>query len=303
MRSNPRERFAASFVSRTGMTAVAAFLFLPILSAWQASSGATPGSTASQTVTFAKDVVPILQRSCQNCHHPDGIAPMSLMTYEEVRPFARSIKTKTGLRVRPGSMPPWFVEKNVGIQTFKNDTSLSEAEIAKIAQWVDNGAPLGNPADLPAPLKFDDAGKWVLGEPDLVLKTPTVSIKGGAPDWWGPIGVVDTPLIENRYVKSVEYKEISDIAPSTGDSRKTVGSRFIFHHLCWGAGENPEQNPGSIEQFPCHEVGRNADVFDPDAPRLLKAGTKLQLMSTHVHSNGRDTKSYVEIGFRLFPPE
>src|SRR3984893_15373434 len=99
----------------------------------------------SAGVTFTKDIAPILQRSCQQCHHPDGVAPMALVTYEDVRPWARSIKARTGLRWQRGAMPPWFVEKNIGIQKFKNDPSLSDEEIARIARWVDSGAPQGNP--------------------------------------------------------------------------------------------------------------------------------------------------------------
>src|SRR5205809_7563178 len=101
---------------------------------------------AQATVTFARDIAPILQRSCQNCHRPDGVAPMSLVTYEEVRPFARSIRQRTSLGPHRGVMPPWYVEKNIGIQKYKNDPSLSDAEVAMIGRWVDSGAPLGNPA-------------------------------------------------------------------------------------------------------------------------------------------------------------
>ena len=106
-------------------------------------------SAAAGQVTFAKDIAPILQRSCQNCHRPNGVAPMSLVTYEEVRPWARSIKTRTGIGRRAGVMPPWYIEKNIGIQHYKDDPSLSDEEIAKIAKWADSGAPLGNAADMP----------------------------------------------------------------------------------------------------------------------------------------------------------
>ena len=86
---------------------------------------ASPLSAAGQTepheqVTFTKDIVPILQRSCQRCHRPDSLAPMSLIDYEEARPWARSMKHRTGLRDKPGAMPPWYVEKDIGIQQFKN---------------------------------------------------------------------------------------------------------------------------------------------------------------------------------------
>ena len=80
-------------------------------------------------VTFAKDIAPILQRSCQQCHRPASVAPMSLLTYEDVRPWARAIKMRTALRNKRGAMPPWFIEKDIGIQHFKDDISLSEEEI------------------------------------------------------------------------------------------------------------------------------------------------------------------------------
>src|SRR5262245_30467067 len=94
----------------------------------RAQSGTPPGE-----VTFSKDIAPILQRSCQQCHRADGVAPMSLVSYEEVRPWARAIKTRTGLGPKAGVMPPWFVEKDLGIQHFKSDPSLTVEEIAAIA--------------------------------------------------------------------------------------------------------------------------------------------------------------------------
>ena len=133
-------------------------------------------------VTFSKDIAPILQRSCQNCHQPNSVAPMSLIAYKEVRPWAHSIKERTALRDKRGAMPPWYIEKNIGIQHYKNDPSLSDLEIAKIAKWADNGAPEGNPADMPPPIPLVDGTKWTLGEPDLVVSTPEVDVKAGAPD-------------------------------------------------------------------------------------------------------------------------
>src|SRR5215213_2059786 len=108
----------------------------------QAAPGAIPPD-----VTFTRHIAPILQRSCENCHRPAGVAPMSLVSYEDVRPWARAIKTRTGMGPRAGVMPPWYVERNIGIQKFHNDPSLSEDEIATIAKWADSGAPRGNPDD------------------------------------------------------------------------------------------------------------------------------------------------------------
>ena len=113
-------------------------------------SGPVQAQTAAGSdVTYTKDIAPILQRSCENCHRVDGVAPMSLRTYEEVRPWARAIKQRTGIGPHAGVMPPWYMEKNIGIQKFKDDPSLSDSEIAKVAKWADSGAPRGNPADMP----------------------------------------------------------------------------------------------------------------------------------------------------------
>ena len=105
------------------------------------------GQSADPDVTFAKDVLPILQRSCQSCHRTGSIAPMSLISYEEVRPWARSIKRYVESR----EMPPWYIDRRIGIQKFKDEPSLTDEEIATIAVWVDAGAPRGDPADAPPP--------------------------------------------------------------------------------------------------------------------------------------------------------
>src|SRR5947207_12284793 len=97
-------------------------------------------AAAPDTPTFTKDVAPILQDKCQACHREGYIAPMSLVTYEETRPFARSIKTRVAAR----QMPPWHIDKTVGIQHFKNDRSLSSEQIDTIVRWVDAGAPKGD---------------------------------------------------------------------------------------------------------------------------------------------------------------
>src|SRR5215469_2867273 len=97
----------------------------------------SPAGASANEITFAKDIAPILQRSCQNCHRPDGVAPMSLVTYNEVRPWAKAIKQRTSVGPRAGVMPPWYIEKTIGIQHFKDDPSLSDEEIAKIGKWAD----------------------------------------------------------------------------------------------------------------------------------------------------------------------
>jgi hypothetical protein len=253
-------------------------------------------------VTFSKDIAPILQRSCQNCHQPNSVAPMSLIDYKEVRPWARAIKERTALRDKRGAMPPWFIEKNTGIQHYKNDPSLSDLEIAKIARWADNGAPEGNPADLPPPKPLVDGTKWTLGEPDLVVSTKEITVKAGAPDWWGELDPVPSGLTQDRYVKSVEIREVNDIQGDGG--RQTVGARYVFHHMVWSTftpGQPLEAVGEGTGNWPIHEVGRNADIFPENAGKLLRAGSTLVFVSTHIHSSGRDTKARLLFGFKFFP--
>src|SRR5438309_6079040 len=113
---------------------------------------------------------------------------MPLLMYEQVRPWAREMKMRTSLGPKAGVMPPWFVEKDIGIQKFKNDPALTDEEIAKIAKWANGGAARGNPADMPPPLSFDDSDKWTIGEPDLVVKSKEVKVPAAGPDWWGDVG-------------------------------------------------------------------------------------------------------------------
>ena len=95
---------------------------------------------------------------------------MALSTYEEVRPWARAIKQRTAIGPHAGVMPPWYVEKNIGIQEFRDDPSLSDEEVALVAKWADSGAPRGNPADMPPPKVYPDGKAWAIGTPDLIVK-------------------------------------------------------------------------------------------------------------------------------------
>ncbi|MQA90096.1 MAG: hypothetical protein GEU90_07665 [Gemmatimonas sp.] len=256
-------------------------------------------------VTFAKDIAPILQRSCQNCHNPSGGAPMSLTTYDEVRPWAQVIKNRTAIRDRMGAMPPFFLEKDIGIQEFKYDPTLSDEELAMIQAWADNGAPRGDPADMPPPIAFDKTGRWTIGEPDLVVRSAEFTMPEVAADWWGDLGLVPTGLTEDRYVKAVEVREVNDI-PVDG-SASTVGGRYIFHHMTYSVGELNEDDtaldPETSASFPIHEVGRNADMFPEKAGRLLSANSALHLRAAHLHANGRETTGHLEFGFVFHPKD
>ncbi len=125
-----------------------------------------PASTVA--ATFARDVLPILQKHCQECHRPNRVAPMSLIEYSEVRPWAKAIRNSVVSR----TMPPFHVNAPLG--HFKDDIRLTDEQIATIAKWVDTGAPQGNPADAP-PAVVWPSGEWLLGDPDLVLPYPVYS--------------------------------------------------------------------------------------------------------------------------------
>ena len=260
----------------------------------------------SHDITFHKDIEPILQRSCQNCHREGGVGPMPLVTYDQVAPYAGLIEYKTGLRDRAGAMPPWYMEKDIGIQNYKNDPSLSDAEIAAISRWARGGTPKGNLEDAPDSLVFDDSLKWTAGQPDLVVKTNSVTKLSGTADWWGEIDRIPVDIEKDRYVKSVEVVEVNDVNNQAGTGRDTVGGRYIFHHMIWRTAdldENGQRVEDSVTGWPVHEVGRNPDIFDPEAGRLLRAGSYIYSDSVHLHSNGKDTTGHLEIGFRFHPED
>ena len=268
------------------------------------------GQTASgRTVTFTKDIAPILQRSCQSCHRSGGMAPMSLLTYEEVRPWARSIKLRTSVR----EMPPWFIERNIGVQKFKGDISLSDEEIAKIASWVDNGGPRGNPADMPPPLTFADAGAWTIGQPDLVVSSPVITVKPIAPDLQGDIGVVPTNLTEDRYVKAVQVREIR-LSEKEVEGTKSGGARAalnisVLHHANIQArmefDEDSDQPDSAVgrkgNDFSLvHELGQNATIY-PDELGVFMPANSLMSWRVHTHSLGKEVQTRLDIGFKFHP--
>ena len=178
-------------------------------------SAATAAGVANPT--FTKDIAPIFQEKCEACHRTDSIAPMSLVTFEEARPWARSIKS----RVETRQMPPWHIDKTVGIQQFKNDRSLSDAQIDTIIRWVDGGAPKGDPREMPAPKVWPDESVWnfskEFGPPDLIVKSTPYTMPAQANDtWWKP--QVETGLTEPRWVRAIEIRPGS------------VKGRRITHH-------------------------------------------------------------------------
>ena len=240
---------------------------------------------AQGQVTFTKDVAPILQNRCQSCHRPDTFAPMSLLTYEEARPWAKSIKQKVLAR----EMPPWYIDKNVGVQHFKNDVSLSDEEIATIVKWVDAGAPKGNPADMPRPRTFDDSDQWHFDQPDLIVTLPKDQlVPAAASDRWIDV-LVDPGLTEDRYIKAIEVKPIK-------------GFRAV-HHVTTSMKHDDDADDGDNVQGTFlneYALGKNADVFPEGAGRLMKAGTKINF-NLHLHPMGQETPANVALALKFYP--
>ena len=222
-----------------------------------------PGDAMSQDSgpTFAEHVAPILQSSCQQCHQEGGMAPMSLVTYEEVRPWAAMIKSKVESR----TMPPWHVDKRVGIQEFKNDISLSDDEIGTIVAWAEGGAPLGDPAKLPPPVEWPDWETWELEgllnrPPDLVIQSDPYTVEtDGLDQWWEPEVLIDG-LTETRWAMAVETKP-------------TEMGRAVVHHANSYKIPRGENNSSSaISRF---VVGKRWEIFPKDTGMRFEPGDRV----------------------------
>jgi len=182
-------------------------LVLMAATAGSTQASAQPGpQTGAGAVTFNRDVLPILQKNCQVCHRPGEIAPMSLLTYEDARPWARAMKTAAVTR----RMPPWFADPAYG--RFAHDRRLTDAEIATLGAWADGGAVQGDPKDKPAPVAFNDG--WNI-KPDLIIEMP----RGFA------VPATGTVAYKNILVK-VNFPE--DVWISAAEMRP--GDRRVLHH-------------------------------------------------------------------------
>ena len=273
-------------------------------------AAALPPAASAQAVTFNKDVAPLMQRSCETCHRPNSIAPMSLQTYEEIRPWARNIRDKiTRPDNDPDRMPPWFIEKNIGIQNFKEDISLSPEEVATIAAWVDGGAERGNPADLPPPIEWPDGKDWSFGEPDLVISSPEHVLEAVAADWYGLLDGSPTGLTEDRWIKAVEVREVlldeAIVERKSGDL-----NLFVVHHAVISARERseviqtqsrPGGDRGPADLFSVvHEVGQNATHYPEVLGVRLPAGSSLN-WDLHLHSIGVEVPFRIDVAFKFHP--
>jgi hypothetical protein len=231
---------------------------------------------------FTKDVLPILERSCQNCHRPGQIGPFSMLTYKDTRPWAKAIKQQVVER----NMPPWYIDKTVGIQSFKNDISLSKAEIDTIARWVDAGAPEGNLADAPPPRHFDDSDRWHIGTPDVIVHlSQKITVKADSADQWLDIDTEDLGLTSDRYVTAVEMKPFS-------------GSKVVHHAS--SSILDTDSDEGGKTSFAEYAVGKYGDKFPEGVGVLLKKDSKIQI-NLHLHADKVDTPIDVAMALKLMP--
>src|SRR5436853_4222330 len=205
------------------------------------AASAVPASAQSSAPTVYKDVLPILQNNCQTCHRPGEVAPMSLISYEEARPWARSIKTKTQAK----QMPPWFADPDAGV--FSNERKLASHEIETLAAWADAGAPAGNPKDAPPAKKFENG--WNI-KPDVIVEMPKA------------FELPATGTINYKYiVVKTNFKEDMWVA---GAEMRPGNSAVLHHGKVWvrppGSNWLKNARPGDAYEMETQRdiIGRNA---------------------------------------------
>jgi mono/diheme cytochrome c family protein len=279
-----------------------------VLGMLAASALPAAAQNAGAAPTFSKDIAPIFQAKCQACHQPESIAPMSLVTYQQARPWARSIKD----RVARKQMPPWHIDQSVGVQKFKNDMSLSDAQIETIVKWVDAGAPQGDPKDLPPakPLVTNNEWQGVMdgfGPPDVVIKSSEYKMPAVGQDvWYRPM--TDIPITEPRWVKMVE------IRPTNLKARKILHHSIAYLVLH----DDPEavntgtatygiSGPASREDLLARRpqlmewaIGKGYDKFAEGTGKLIVPGEKIS-WDQHLHAVGEEITGGSEIGLWFYP--
>jgi hypothetical protein len=263
---------------------------------------------AERPVTFSKDVAPIVQAKCQQCHQPNSIAPMSLMTYKDARPWARSIKERVVTR----QMPPWHIDPSVGVQKFRNDLSLTEEQIDTIVRWVDSGAPEGDPKDLPPAKPVVTTNEWQgvmdgYGPPDVVIRSPEFTMPAQHQDvWFRPTSAI--PLTEPRWIRMVE------IRPTNLKARRIVHHSIAYHVLrpdnvqavntgtATGGvrAANPVDLVNRRPQIMEWAIGKGYDRFREGTGKLIMPGESIS-WDQHLHASGEETASGSELALWFYP--
>jgi hypothetical protein len=263
-------------------------------------------AATNQQVTFSKDVAPIFQAKCQECHQPNSIAPMSLITYKDARPWAKSIRERVSTR----QMPPWHIDRSVGVQKFKNDISLTDDQVDTIVRWVDGGALEGDPKDLPPPKPLVTDNEWKAvrdgyGPPDLIIRSSEYTMPAQHQDvWYRPMS--DIPLTEPRWAKLVEIRPTN-----------LKGRRIIHHSIAYlvlnndpeainkGTSNGPGRSRDDDDlvnrrpQLMEWAIGKGYDLFRPGTGKLILPGEKIS-WDQHIHAVGEEITAGSEIGIWLY---
>ena len=243
-------------------------------------------SLAQENPTYSKDIAPILQDKCASCHNPEGIGPMPLQSYEQVKPFAALIHDRTSKRI----MPPWHIDTGIGIQSFKNDASLNDEQIDLIERWFLAGSPEGNPEDLPAPVDFPSGAEWQLGDqlgpPDLVIKSsPYDVIANGQDQWWTP-SVPFEGLDSERFLKAAEFK------PSYPLGKKVV------HH---GHAVLVPEGGGRSVALARYGVGKSWEMFPEGTGMRVPANGNIAWNLHYFPVGAEGPGDVVEVGLWFYP--
>jgi mono/diheme cytochrome c family protein len=246
---------------------------MELASAWLLAAAAF-AAEASDAVTFTKDVAPIFVRSCMTCHRPGEIAPMSLLSYEDARPWAASIKREVANRV----MPPWHADPRYG--KFGNDRRLGDAEIETIVRWVDSGARRGNSQDMPALPRFVEGWQlsYLLGPPDAVfpMKEEFV-VPASGPDL-NPNIDVPMPLDSDRWLIAAEVRG---------------NPRVVHHNVVSVYGPDGQRDPtGRLASV---VPGKQYDLFAEDSGKYVRKGSSLRF-SLHYHPYGKEERDRSSVG-------
>ena len=256
-------------------------LFCVVVAAVVITRGNLTGVRAAAP-TFSKDVAPIFAKNCMSCHRPGEIAPMSFMTYKEVRPWAKSIREKVVKR----EMPPWHADPAHG--EWANDRRLSQMEIDAIKAWVDGGAPEGDPKHLPPTPKF--ATGWQIGEPDIIFYMPeefTVPSEGAVPYMYF---TVPTNFKEDKYIAAMEAR---------------AGDLSVVHHIVIYVRDPKEARPKRQDigtgLLGALSPGMTPFIARPGTAKLIKAGSNL-LFQMHYTPSGKVTKDRSMVGLKFAPP-
>jgi mono/diheme cytochrome c family protein len=278
-----------SFMHRaSGAFAVAALgIGLHSSASAQVTRVASASAPNAATVTWAEDVAPIVYRSCVECHQPEGIGPMSLLDYQTARRYAARIRTMVASR----EMPPWHIDRSVGIQQFKNDVSLSDAEVQTVVQWVDAGAPSGDLSRAPAPPEVPAGDEWRLEAefgrpPDFVFRsTPFDMGAEGLDNWWTPTITIEG-LDGPRWILANETK------PSYPQGRKVV------HHANTNLVPAGEERGSGFTNF---GIGKPYDIYPANTGQRIASGDQVSF-NIHYYPYGEPVEGdVVEVGLWFYP--